>query len=217
MRPRTALLLTVLAALGGAALLAAFRNPESRPPAGQADPLLTQRTKGDPKAAITVYELSDFQCPYCRRLAVETFPLIEREFVATGKVRWIFLNLPITSIHPNALPAAELAMCAARLNKFWPVHDLLFRYQEKWAPLKDPAPFLVSLADSAGIVREDVLPCLERHETRDIIKAESEGAAKSGVASTPTVYVEGAGLIPGAQPIGVYRQIFDSLLKERRK
>ncbi len=220
MRTRTALLITLLVALGGTALLAAYRRPQgglAGADAAQADPLLAQRTKGDPKAAITVYELSDFQCPYCRRLALETFPLIEREFVATGKVRWIFLNLPIPSIHPNAVPAAEFAMCAARINKFWPVHDLIFKYQEKWAPLKDPAPFLVSLADSAGIPRQDIMPCLEGHETRDIIKAESEGAAKSGIASTPTIYVEGAGLIAGAQPIGVYRQVFDSLWKDRTK
>lgn len=217
MRYRVTVAVSLLAALGGAALLAAFRPsvaPE-RVPAAQVDPLIAQRSKGDLKAAITVYEMSDFQCPYCRRLAIETFPLIEREFVATGKVRWIFLNLPITSIHPNALPAAELATCAARINKFWPIHDLLFKHQDKWAPLKDPAPFLVTLADSAGIPRADLLPCLERHETRDLIKAESEGAAKSGIASTPTIYVDGAGLIQGAQPIGVYRQVFDSLWKER--
>jgi protein-disulfide isomerase len=218
MRTRSALLVSLLLALGGAVLLAAVRGPRAVPAAaGQVDPLLTQRTKGDLKAPITVYELSDFQCPYCRRLALETFPIIEREFIASGKVRWIFLNLPIAQIHPNAVPAAELAMCAARSNKFWPVHDLIFKYQQKWAPLKDPAPFLVTLADSAGIPRGDILPCLERHETRDLIKAESEGAAKSGVASTPTIYVEGAGLIPGAQPMAIYRQVFDSLWTERTK
>ncbi len=213
--------------LSGLAALGIFLGAESRgappsPPAAerasepaQGDALILQRTKGAATAPLTIYELSDFQCPYCKRQALETFPEIEREYIATGKVRWIFLNLPITSLHPNAVPAAELAMCAARINKFWPVHDLIFKYQEKWAPLKDPAAFLVSLADSAGIPRDDLLPCLERHDTRDLIRAESEGAAKSGIGSTPTIYVEGAGMIPGAQPIAVYRQIFDSLWKDK--
>lgn len=183
--------------------------------AAQADPLVNQRTKGSARAPITVYELSDFQCPFCRRLALEVFPGIEREYIATGKVRWIFLNLPITSIHPNALPAAEFAMCAARVGKFWPAHDLLFQHQAKWAPLKDPAPFLLTLADSIGTPRADLLPCLERNETRELIRGEGEGAARSGVASTPTIYVDGAGLIPGAQPLEVYRQVFDSLYKVR--
>ncbi len=181
----------------------------------QGDPLITQRTRGSASAPITIYELSDFQCPFCRRQAVETFPAIEREFIATGKVRWIFLNFPLTQIHPNALPASEFAMCAARLDKFWPVHDLLFTYQGKWAPLKDPVPFLLSLADSAGIARDDILPCLQNGEMRALVQAEAEGAAKSGVESTPTVYVEGAGLLRGAMPFAVYKQVLDSLYLDR--
>jgi protein-disulfide isomerase len=185
------------------------------PAVAQTDPLLEARTKGDAKAPITVYELSDFQCPFCRRLALEVFPSLEREFIATGKVRWVFVNLPLTSIHPNALPAAEFAMCSARVGKFWPAHDLLFLHQAKWAPLKDPAPFLLTLADSMAMPRDDVLPCLQRNETRALIRGEAEGATRSGVASTPTLYVDGAGLIPGLQTLELYRQIFDSLHKER--
>lgn len=181
----------------------------------QGDPLIVQRTRGAATAPLTIYELSDFQCPYCKRQALETFPAIEREYIATGKVRWIFLNLPITQIHPNAVAAAELAMCAARVDKFWPIHHLLFTYQAKWSPLKDPAPFLISLADSAGIPREDILPCLQNREMRALVQSEAEGAAKSGVESTPTVYIEGAGLLRGAVPFPIYKQVLDSLLAEK--
>ena len=181
----------------------------------QGDPLITQRTRGAASAPITIYELSDFQCPFCRRQAVETFPAIEREYITTGKVRWIFLNFPLTQIHPNALAASEFAMCAAKLDKFWPAHDLLFTYQGKWAPLKDPVPFLLSLADSAAIPRDDILPCLQNGEMRALVQAEAEGAAKSGVESTPTVYIEGAGLLRGAMPFAVYKQVLDSLYTER--
>jgi len=179
------------------------------------DALLAQRTKGAATAPLTVYELSDFQCPYCRRQAVEVLPTIEKEFIATGKVRWIFLNFPITEIHPNAAAAAEFAMCAARVNRFWPVHDLLFTYQEKWAPLKNPGPFLISLADSAGIPRDSISGCLQNRETRALVESEAEGAAKSGVSSTPTVYIEGVGLLRGAAPLEAYRQILDSLYREK--
>jgi protein-disulfide isomerase len=184
-------------------------------PAAQGDPLLAQRTKGSATAPLTIYEMSDFQCPWCRRQAMETFPALEREFIATGKVRWIFINFPLTQLHPNAAAAAEFAMCAARADKFWPVHDLLFTYQDKWAPLKDPAPFLLSLADSAGITRETILPCLQNHEMQQLVQGEAQGAARSGVQSTPTVYIEGVGLIPGAAPVAAYRQILDSLWKEK--
>ena len=208
-------LILALAVTGG---LAAFRRERTPLPRSQQDdPLLRQRTKGSPAAPLTVYELSDFQCPYCRRQALETLPILEQEFISTGKVRWIFLNFPLSSIHPNAIAAAELSLCAARVDHFWPIHDLLFTYQAKWAPLKDPAPFLISLVDSAGIPRDDMLGCLQNHEMLDLAKTEAEGAAKSGVASTPTVYIEGAGLITGAQPVAVYRQILDSLWREKTK
>jgi protein-disulfide isomerase len=190
-------------------------HPAERAGAARTDPLLAQRTKGTAKAVLTVYEMSDFQCPYCRRQAVETFPILEREFVTTGKVRWIFINFPLTQLHPNAAAAAEFAMCAAKADRFWPVHDLLFTYQEKWAPLKDPAPFLITLADSAGIPRDDMIPCLQSHEMRALIQEEAEGAAKSGVQSTPTFYIEGAGMLAGAAPVGVFRQVLDSLWREK--
>lgn len=215
----TVIAISGLAALGILLGASARDRPPSRPDAkaAQGDPLISQRTRGAATAPLTIYELSDFQCPFCKRQALETFPEIEREYIATGKVRWIFLNLPITEIHPNAVPAAELAMCAAKVDKFWPIHHLLFTYQSKWSPLKDPAPFLISLVDSAGIPREDILPCLQSREMRALVQSEAEGAARSGVASTPTVYIEGAGLLRGAVPFPIYKQVLDSLLAEKRE
>ncbi|HWA16119.1 MAG TPA: thioredoxin domain-containing protein [Gemmatimonadales bacterium] len=186
-------------------------------PAAEQDPLIAQRTKGKPDAPITVYEMSDFQCPWCRKQALEVLPALDKEFISTGKVKWVFLNLPITSLHPNAAAAAEFAMCAAKADKFWPVHDLLFQYQAKWAPLKDPGAFLMSLADSAGLSRDAVTPCLQSGEMKAIVQAEAEGAAKSGVSSTPTAYIQDAGIVPGAQPLELYRSVLDSLWRDKTK
>ena len=173
------------------------------------DPLAS-RSKGSASAPIVIYEMSDFQCPFCRRHAVETFPALEREYVETGKVRWVFVNMPITEIHPNALPAAELSICAANAGKFWPVHDLLFRHQEAWAPLREAGPFLLSLADSAGMDRAQTLACLQDTTTRRTVQAEAVGAGRAGATSTPTFYIEG-GLLVGAQPIEIFRTILDSI------
>ena len=87
------------------------------PLAAQAAPSLAPRTRGAATAPITVYEMSDFQCPYCRRFALNTFPDLDREYIATGKVRWVFINFPLTMIHPNAAAAAEVAMCAAKTGQ----------------------------------------------------------------------------------------------------
>src|SRR2546425_4204107 len=139
-------------AIAGAALFALCSG------AAQSDPL-APRTKGRPDAPVTVYEMSDFQCPYCRSFALTTMPLLEKEYVQTGKVRFVYINLPLTTRHPNAAAAAELAMCAARQGKFWPLHDLLFQHQDAWAPRKDPAPYLLALGDSAGLDHARLARC----------------------------------------------------------
>ena len=198
MRRTRLLLLALLLATAGAAT-------------AQPDPHAT-RSKGSVSAPVTVYEMSDFQCPFCRRHALETFPELERDYVATGKVRWIFINFPIPQLHPNATAAGEFAMCAARLDRFWPVHDLLFRNQDSWAKLSDPAPYLLTLADSAHISRSAILPCLTNHETRDLVRGDAEGAAQAGVRSTPSFIIEG-GLLRGAAPASDFRPILDSIIK----
>lgn len=178
-----------------------------------ADPLAS-RAKGAATAPVTVFEMSDFQCPFCRQFATEIFPTLEAEYVRGGRVRWVFVNFPLTSIHPNAAPAAELAMCAARADRFWPVHDLLFRHQAAWAPLENPAPFFLSLADSAGVPRAAIATCLERGEARPEVEQDAQGALRTGARSTPSFYIEG-GLLRGAQPVEVFRQILDSIIKVR--
>jgi protein-disulfide isomerase len=194
--------LTVVLLLTGAEILAAQSAPNT----------LASRAKGAATAPITVYEMSDFQCPYCRRFAEETFPILEREYIRTGKVRWVFVNFPLTSLHSNAVPAAELALCAAHQGAFWPVHDLLFRHQEVWAPLKEPAAFFLSLADSAKIAKPALLECVKAPATRAEVRAEAEGSERSGASSTPTFYIEG-GLLAGAHPVAVFRQVLDSVYK----
>jgi protein-disulfide isomerase len=182
------------------------------PLAAQAGPSLAPRTRGVETAPITVYEMSDFQCPYCRRFALNTFPELDRDYVATGKVRWIFINYPLTMIHPNAAVAAEVAMCAARAGKFWEVHDLLFRNQSTWAPLTEPGAFFLTLADSVAIPAEPFRKCLTDRATLQEIASDAKGASQSGASSTPSFYIEG-GLLPGAQPVEVFRQILDSIYR----
>jgi protein-disulfide isomerase len=178
--------------------------------AQQQSTAVATRSKGSPTAPVTVYEMSDFQCPYCRSFALETFRALEQEYISPGKVRWVFVNFPLTSVHANAVAAARTALCAARQDAFWPVHDLLYAYQDTWAPLKEPGPFLLSLADSAGISKPKLLECVKSPATVSEIRYEAEGAERAGATSTPTFYIEG-GLLEGALPLPVFRQVLDSI------
>ncbi len=177
---------------------------------GQADDLLDQRTKGSATAPVRVIEMSDFQCPWCRRFTVETAGILEREYIATGKVRWIFINFPIVQLHPNAGAAAELAMCAATQGKFWPMHDILYRRQETWAPLHQPEQYLLTLVDSLRIPRDSILPCLRDAKMRDLVQRDLTTAQRIGATSTPTFLIEGA-LLSGAYPVDVFRHVLDSI------
>ncbi|UCF40469.1 MAG: DsbA family protein [Gemmatimonadota bacterium] len=171
--------------------------------------MLAQRTKGDPDAPVTVFEVSDFQCPYCRKFWDETLPAMEREYIATGKIKLVFLNLPLSSIHPNAAAAHEFAMCAAKQDRFWPVHDLLFRYQDAWARIADPAPYFLGLADSVELDRDLLMRCFNNGEVRWLIQQETQINLQSGLRSTPTFVVEEM-LIPGFAPIDQWRPVLDS-------
>ena len=191
-------------------ILALLATPAFQGSARQ-DDLLAARSRGSASAPVTVYEISDFQCPFCATFALETMPVLEREYVQTGRVRWVFVNLPL-SMHRNAVPAAELAMCAARQGRFWPVHDLLFATQERWAGLAEPGRLFLQLADSAGVDRDSVTACVRAAATREIVRADAEGAVRSGARSTPSFYIEG-GILVGAQPAEVFRAVLDSIIR----
>lgn len=200
---------------GALSLAALVLAAVPRPAAQSEDDLRTERTRGDAAAPVTVYEISDFQCPFCGEFTRQTLPAIEREYVATGKVKIVFVNMPLP-MHPNAEPAAELAMCAARQHKFWQMHDLLFRHQDQWADLQDPGPYFLSLGDSVHANQAELQGCLSSKATRPLVRSDFEGAVRSGATSTPTFYIEG-GLLVGSQPIEVFRSALDSIIRAKTK
>lgn len=208
----------------GANVSPAAANPSSadnraaaQAPAGSdqgPDYLIPQRTKGDSAAPLTLYEVGDFQCSACRLFFNETLPHILSEYVQPGKLRIVFVNFPIMQIHPNAAAAHELAMCAARQDRFWTVHDLLYTSQEAWAPLDNPRDYFMNLAESAELHQDSLGTCLNRGDTRGLVMSEAQSAFQAGVRSTPSFIIEGA-LVSGAAPIDTWRPILDSLYAEK--
>src|SRR2546428_2284228 len=105
----------------------------------QSDPLAA-RAKGRADAPVTVYEMSDFQCPYCREFALGTMPVLEREYIQAGKVRFGYINLPLTSVHKNAASAAEVALGAPPQPPFRALDDPLVPPPDQWGALPSPRP-----------------------------------------------------------------------------
>ncbi len=83
---------------------------------------------GPQDAPITIVEFSDYQCPFCVRWHDQVYEQLMAAY--PGKIRFVYRHLPLTSIHPEALPAAEAAMCAGEQNAYWQYHERLFANQQ---------------------------------------------------------------------------------------
>jgi protein-disulfide isomerase len=171
------------------------------------------RIMGNANAKIWVVMASDFQCPFCKAWHDADFQKLVKDYVATGRVRLAFLNMPL-SIHPNALPAAEAAMCASVQNKFWPMQEALFATQAKWEEMPDPTPMLDSLAFANGVSMPAWRQCVKNHSTLSLIQADHDRATHSGAGSTPTFFVDGERLEGADTKLG---PVIDSALAKAAK
>lgn len=173
------------------------------------------RVAGNTAATIWLVEVSDFQCPWCKKFHDETFATVKKEYVVSGKIRLAYLNLPL-SMHANAMPAAIAAMCASAQGKFWEMHDKLFDTQQIWEKIANPRAYLDSLAVSVGAKAAAQKSCSESGATKTLIQADMERARSSGVQSTPTFFIGGTKL-EGAYPIADFRKAIDAALAAAKK
>ena len=135
--------------------------------------------KGSDMAPVVIMEFSDFQCPYCGEYASNTYAELDRALVRGGEVEYMFRHLPLTSLHPVAMKAAQVAECAAEQGRFWEMHDLLFASQ--------PQLKADTLSDLGRTIGLDAL-ALDRCMTKGTPSRVSEDlkmAARLGIAGTP--------------------------------
>lgn len=197
-----------------ALLLATSPKPSAAQQAQALDPVATAadqgRILGSEKAALWILIVSDFQCPFCRTWHGETWEQLRKEYVATGKVRVAYVHFPLGQ-HPNARPTAIASMCAAAQGKFWPMADRIFRSQDKWKDLKDPAPFLDSLARAEGLDAVRQRACTASPAVAALVEADRVRMTRAGAGSTPTFFI-GSKRLEGAQPIAAFRRVIEAEL-----
>jgi protein-disulfide isomerase len=200
---------------------ALLRQNAAPRPAAQAVPnvmidLKNHPMQGAPDAKLAIVEFSDYQCPYCARHTRETYPAIERDFIATGKLRYAMIDLPLSS-HAFAFRAAEAATCAADVGKFWEMHHLLFENQNALNP-----EMLMTYADRLGLDRAEFEACLKEGRQQSV-NADLQQATSAGISATPTFIVGWLGkddqlkpaeVIRGAQAYASFAQVIDKLLKQ---
>ena len=163
------------------------------------DPVL-----GPANAPVTLVEFSDFQCPFCQRVA----PTLKRIRETYGdRVRIVWKDFPLTSIHPQAFKAAEAGQCAREQGKFWEYHDRLFANQQA---LQLDA--LKQHASGIGLDMAKFNDCLDSGKYAERVQAQMGVGADLGVNSTPAVFVNGR-LLSGAQPYETFAAVIDEELQ----
>lgn len=171
---------------------------------------------GNPDASVAIVEFSDYECPLCHEYFKKTYPLIQKNFIDTGKVQYEIRNYPLPKIHPHAIIAAEAALCALQQNAFEEMHDALFTNQAVWAEASEPVSVLLSYAKNLNLDSAEFQTCLETHATQKTIDQDIADAKSAGINGTPTFWIFKDGVqvqqVNGAYPYAFFEQVFDNLL-----
>jgi len=173
---------------------------------------------GDPDAPITIVEFSDFQCPFCARFHIQTLPSILEEYIETGKVKLVFRDFPIQSIHPNALPASVASECANEQGKFKEMHDKLFDNQNEWNKQEtvDALSLFSQYATEIQLDQETFDSCLTNGSYIEEIRNDLDDGRDYGVSGTPGFFVGNDQIgyveLKGAQPFESFKKIIDAQL-----
>ncbi len=166
--------------------------------------------KGSPDALVTIIEYSEYQCPFCARFVQETLPLIEENYIATGKVRLIFRNFPV---HQQAVVAAGAAVCAQDQDRFWQMHDTLFAQQEEWSGNPDFMALFEGYAQDMGLDTDQFTSCLNAGEWLDKVKEDFEAGVEAGVQGTPSFLINDQAIV-GAYPFKEFQRVIEEELSK---
>jgi protein-disulfide isomerase len=160
-------------------------------------------SRGPEQAPVTIVEFSDFHCPFCRGVQ----PTLDRVLKTYGgKVRLVFLHLPIDQLHPTARKAAEAAWCAQQQGKFWPYHDRLYDLGNDAS-----VAALSKLAGEVGLEMKAFEACTASTAARDGVDRDLNQAEKLGLSATPTFFINGRPFV-GGRPYEAFREVIDDEL-----
>jgi protein-disulfide isomerase len=187
----TMLSLTGLAALAGFSPLRLISEAMAQTAADVAKPVsLPDMALGPADAAVTITEFASMTCPHCAAFNEQVFPKIKKEYIDTGKVRYIFREFPLDI---KAAAGSMLSRCIANGDaaKYFAVTDMLFRSQNDWV-LKNTTETLTRIGKQAGLSQQQVEACLKDQDLLNKIAADQKYASDVlKVDSTPTFFING--------------------------
>jgi len=161
--------------------------------------------RGEANAPVTIVEFSDFHCPFCRRVQ----PVLDELRTRYGsKIKLVYRDYPLDSLHPQARSAAEAARCAMDQNKFWEFHDRQFKVDDT-----SPAA-LNKIAKESGLNMTEFDSCRSSNKYKTLIQASTLEGVALGLSATPTFFINGR-MLMGSQPFESFASIIDEELALR--
>lgn len=164
-------------------------------------PVAGSQSFGSDKAPITLVEFSDYECPFCKQWHLEVWPKIQAKY--GDKVRLVYRNFPLSSIHPDATSAAEAAACAGDQQKYFQFGDLLFNGGKQLG-----TDAYLAYAQQLGLNMDTFKKCIDSRSYQKFVENDTNFASQLGVRSTPTFFINGLAVV-GAQPYEVFSQVID--------
>ena len=175
---------------------------------------------GNADAPVTIVEFTDYQCPYCRRHANGAFAQIKKDYVETGKVRYVVRQFPLKAIHPKAVKASEASLCAGDQDQYWEMHHRIFNKtksfsQEEW----------VRHAEALSLDMDTFNDCLKSGQKTPKVEQDLKEGTALGMRGTPGFFFgrtdpndpnkfKAVEFIRGAFGFPKFKQAIDKLLKK---
>ena len=209
----------IIAVIAGIAASASLSSPETvnldmERNHGTISTALGSPILGDPEAPITIVEFGDYQCHFCEKWFHETKPLIEKDYIDTGKANLIFVDMAF--LGRDSPKAAQASYCAEDQGMYWEYHDMLYNSQEPtidggWASNERLKAFAFALGLDMGLFDS----CLDSGKYSKRVQYNVQQARENGINSTPGFFVVGSDtqqLIRGAQPYSTFQKVIDSMI-----
>jgi protein-disulfide isomerase len=168
--------------------------------------------QGKADAPVTIIEYASMTCPHCARFHAETYPAILKNYISTGKVKFVLREFPLD---PRAAAAFMLARCAGDGDKRTAVIDLLFNAQQTWAYSDNPIQALQDLMKQTGMSSDDFQACLNNQKLYDnVIKERDDAGRDFSIDATPTFFINGA-KYSGEMTVDAMSKILDPLVAKK--
>lgn len=172
----------------------------------------TNHVVGTTSKGVTLVEYGDYQCPACGQYYQPVKEVVEKY---KDRIQFQFRNLPLNQIHQNAFASARAAEAAAKQDKFWEMHDMLYTNQRAWSEAANPKDYFTAYAKQLGLDTTKFSSDFTSSSVNDVINADINAFKKTGEKmQTPSFFLNGKAINPGAS-VDEFSKLLDEALKNK--